>query len=139
MNEDFLNENEEKELAKFLCFIKYIGIESDGFHSYEFFFTHALDIFWGDDFSEKPACFCEELIPYSDTYDDVIKIKLNFKLDLIQNSTAFSIQDCIDHCVALAYENIDDKEYPEDGRIVFQFGEPFETVEDILARRHCFF
>ena len=51
MNEDFLNENEEKELAKFLCFIKYIGIESDGFHSYEFFFTHALDIFWGDDFS----------------------------------------------------------------------------------------
>ena len=32
-----------------------------------------------------------------------------------------------------------DKDYPEDGRIVFQFGEPFETVEDIIARRHCFF
>lgn len=122
-----------------LCFIKYIGEDTSDFHLYEFFFTNNTDLFWGEDFNVKPSSFCHDLIPFSDTYDEIKKIKLNFKLDLIQDSTSFSIQDCIDHCVSLAYENIDDKDYPEDGRVVFQFGDDFFDVEDKLSRRSCFF
>ena len=46
------------------------------------------------------------------------------------------MQDCIDGCIALAWENIDDyEEYPENGRLVFNFGEAFEDVERKFALR----
>ncbi len=61
-------------------------------------------------------------------------VKMKIKLDLIQNNCCFSISDCYDGVIALAWENMDDyDEYPEEGRIFFRFGETLEEVEDKLA------
>ena len=60
--------------------------------------------------------------------------KMKIKLDLIQNNCCFSISDCYDGVIALAWENMDDyDEYPEEGRIFFKFGETLEEVENKLA------
>lgn len=46
------------------------------------------------------------------------------------------MQDCRDHIIALAFENLDDaEEYPEDGRIVIHFGDYIDDVESMLAKR----
>jgi hypothetical protein len=124
---------------KYLCFINLIGEDIDSNYTYEFLFTENLDDFWGDDFEQKPAGLCNNLSPIDGTFNTVIKTKIKFKLDLVQNNTCLSIQDCIDGVIALAWENIDEYEsYPEDGRIVFHFGDSFESVEDKLARRGTF-
>lgn len=124
---------------KSLCYINLIGEDIDSNYTYEFLFTERLDEFWGEDFEQKPAGLCNNLTPIENSFDEVIKTKTKFKLDLVQNNTCFSIQDCIDGIVALAWENIDDyDEYPNDGRIVFQFGDSFEDVEDKLAKRGTF-
>ena len=63
-------------------------------------------------------------------------VRTTMKFDLAQKCNCFSMQDCIDGCIALAWENIDDyEEYPENGRLVFNFGEAFEDVERKFALR----
>jgi hypothetical protein len=62
---------------------------------------------------------------------------MKIKLDLIQNNCCFSMQDCIDGCVAMAIENMDDYEnYPDDGRLFFMFGDSFDDVEKKLALKN---
>lgn len=119
----------------YLCFISFIGIENDGKYIYDFYFSNTTDEFWGDDFEQKPAGICRTLTPYDNTYTEIKRIKANFKLDLSQEQTCFSMQDVIDGCCALGWENIDNKEYPEDGRIVFHFGEEYSSVSKKLERR----
>ena len=119
----------------YLCFIKLIGKENEEQYIYDFYFSTTTDEFWGDDFEQKPAGICRELIPYEDTYTEIKRIVINFKLDLAQEQTCFSLQDVIDGCCALGWENIDNSEYPEDGRIVFHFGEDYESVESKLIKR----
>lgn len=123
----------------FLCFIRKIGENYDGNQIYDFYFTSDLENFWGDDFEQKPAGICNNLIPYEDTYTEIKRVTLKFKLDLSQDQTCLSMQDVIDGCCALAWENIDDIEYPEDGRIIFNFGEPLSEVENKIAKRGSFF
>lgn len=118
----------------YLGFIRLIGEENDGYYRYEFIFTDNPDEFWGDDWEYKPASLVNNLKP-SDIYITEIKtIKTNIKFDLIQNNSCFSMQDCLDGCVALAIENLDFYEtYPENGRLYFMFGETFNEVERKLA------
>ena len=60
-------------------------------------------------------------------------------LDLMQENTCFSFQDCRDQIVAIAYENLDDAEfYPEPFRIVIHFGDLIDDVERMLAQRDMF-
>lgn len=47
MNQEIMNEEEEK---VFLCFIRLIGEETDGYYRYEFIFTDDIDAVWGENF-----------------------------------------------------------------------------------------
>lgn len=123
----------------FLIYIKYIGQNHDENYMYEFYFSTYIDDVWGDNFEHKPAGICRELEPYNDNISEIKRITLKFQLDLAQEQTCFSMQDVIDGCCALAWENIDGKEYPEEGRVVLQFGETFDDVENILSRKGSFF
>ena len=129
----------KKKYKLYLCFITLIGKESDTSMLYDFYFSTSTEEFWGDDFEQKPAGICRELTPYDSTYTKVMRTRLDFQLDLAQEQTCFSMQDVIDGCCALGWENIDSKEYPEDGRIVFRFGDTMETVEEQLRRRNLGF
>ena len=49
----------------------------------------------------------------------------------------FSMQDCMDGIVALAFENMDNYDsYPDDGRLFFMFGESLDEVERKLAMKN---
>ena len=117
-----------------LCFIRLIGEENDGYYRYEFIFTNNIDEVFGENFEQKPACLVNNLMVSEEYIYEVHIVKMKIKLDLIQNNCCFSISDCYDGIIALAWQNLDDEtEYPEDGRIFFRFGETLEEVENKLA------
>lgn len=134
VNDDSLD-YEDEDLS--LGFINFIGTEIDGFNQYELIFTLYPDDFWGENFNYKPAGICNGLEPDRKYIQKVVRIKTLVNLDLIQNSGCFSMQDCMDGIVALAYENLELlDEYPSDGRLYLMFGEKYEDVERKLAIKH---
>lgn len=125
---------------KYLCFINFIGEDLDNVFTYEFLFTDKIDTFWGENFEYFPSCLCNELIPDKDSYDVVKVVKTKIKLDLIQKSCCFSMQDAIDGIVAIGYENISDyEEYPDDGRLIFFYGDSYLDTEFKLANKNILF
>lgn len=121
----------------YLCFIRLIGEENDGYYRYEFIFTDNPDEVWGEDWEHKPIGLINNPMPSDDYLTEIHIVKTKIKLDLIQNNMCFSMQDCLDGIVALAWQNIDELDtYPEDGRIYFMFGESLEDVERKLALKN---
>ena len=132
--DDMMNDDDKQ---VYLGFIKLIGEENDGYYRYEFIFTDSIDEFWGDDFSVKPCCLSNNIAPSDEYITEIHIVKMKIKLDLAQDSCCFCYQDCIDDCVALASENLDEyDDYPEDGRLVFHFGEDFDDVSRKLAMKN---
>lgn len=128
-----------------LLYVNFMGNDLDGRNIYQFLFgtDEQADVFWVEDFDVKPAGIVRNFFVDDSQYDDVRILKVyKIKLDLAQENTCFSMQDCRDNCVALAYENLDnldndpDFEYPEDGRLVFHFGMTMLDVEMVLAKRN---
>lgn len=129
--------NEEELDDAFLGFVRLIGEENDGYYRYEFIFTDNPDEFFGENWEYKPAGLVNDLIPSDEYITEVHVVKTKIKLDLIQNNNCFSMQDCLDGIVSLAWQNIDELEtYPEDGRIYFMFGESMDEVERKLALKN---
>jgi len=127
-----INEEEPK-----LCFIRLVGEENDGLYRYEFIFTENIDECWGEDFDQKPACLVNNLMVDDKYVDEVHTVRTNIKFDLVQNNCCFSMSDCYDGIVAVAWENIDElDEFPEDGRLFFMFGETISDVERKLAMKN---
>ena len=59
---------------------------------------------------------------------------------LAQKNSCFSMQDCVDGIISLAWEDMSEyEEYPEPIRLIFSFGEKYDSVEDKLAQRSQFF
>ena len=132
LTEDPRNFDEIGEL--YLCFIRLIGEENDGFYRYEFIFTDNIDEVFGEDFNQKPACLVNDLMVDDEYVTEIHIVRTKIKLDLIQNSCCFSVSDAYDGIISIAWQNIDDMdEFPEDGRIFFKFGETINEVEEKLA------
>jgi hypothetical protein len=131
----------EEELKDvFLCFVRLIGEENDGYYRYEFIFTDNIDEVWGEDWENKPAGLVNNLIPSDEYITEIHIVKTKIKFDLIQNNNCFGMQDCLDGIIALAFENIDSyEEYPNDGRLYFMFGESIDDVERKLAMKNILF
>lgn len=120
-----------------LGFINYIGSELDGYNQYELIFTLYPDEFWGENFNYRPAGVCNGLEPDKKYIQRVFRIKTLINLDLIQDSGCFSMQDCMDGIVSLAYQSLEGlDEYPEEGRLYLMFGEKYKDVERKLAMCH---
>jgi hypothetical protein len=119
-----------------LGLIRLIGTEHDGYNQYEFVFTSKPDEFFGDGFEYKPAGLCNNLVPFEKYIDKVVMVKTLMNLDLIQDSGCFSMQDCMDGIVALAWENIDNVDVYPEYRAFFMFGDKYTLVEEKLAEKH---
>lgn len=125
-----LGKNEEL----YLCFIRLIGEENDGYYRYEFIFTNDVDNVFGEDFDQKPACLVNNLMVDDEYITEIHIVKMKIKLDLIQDNCCFSISDCYDGIISIAWQSLEGlEEYPQDGRIFFKFGETIEEVENKLA------
>lgn len=133
---------EEQEEELFLVYINEIGDGVDGNYIYEFLFSSTPDVVWGEDWNVKPASICNNLLPEESTYHSVKKVKLRFKLSLAQNNSCFSMQDCINGIIALAWEDIDDltedDEFPEN-LLVMHYGDRFDDIEMEIAERGSYF
>lgn len=126
--------DEDKLEQVFLCFVRLVGEENDGYYRYEFIFTDRIDEAWGDDFDQKPACLVNNLMVNDEYVTEIHIVKMKIKLDLIQDNCCFSISDSYDGIVSIAWQSLDGlDEYPEDGRLFFKFGETIEEVEEKLA------
>ena len=121
-----------------VVFILYIGRDSDGFNIYHFLLSENTEDTFADGWSEKPSCNekLETLMIADNMYDYIKEVKTYIKLDLAQNNCCYSMQDCRDQIIALAYENLDDaEEYPEPCRIVIHFVDKIDDVESMFAKR----
>lgn len=125
--EELIGEND----GLFLCFINFIGEDSEGFNMYEFIFTDNIDEVWGENFDQKPACLVNNLIVSSEYVTEAHIVKMKQLLSLIQHNCCFGMQDCMDGVVSLASSDINDM----DNLLVFDFGESFDECQKKLAEK----
>lgn len=121
-----------------VVYINYVGKDIDNLNVYQFLLSADTENTFSDGWGEKPSANISNdiLMIDSDMYEYVKELKTDIKLDLAQDNSCFSMQDCRDNIIALAYENIDEyDEYPEDGRIVIHFGDTIDKVESSLSKR----
>lgn len=124
-----------------VVFVHFIGRTGDGDNIYHLFISDDCENTWAEGWWEKPAAnvALEHLIPEEEHYQYVRELVTDITLDLAQRNSCFTMQDCRDHVIALAAENLDEaEEYPDEGRIVIQFGELLDDVEALLAKRNMF-
>jgi len=122
-----------------IVYILYLGKNSDGLNIYHFLLSEDCENTFMEDWAEKPSAnIPNDLLLIDDSqYEYVKELKTDITLDLQQDNTCFSFQDCRDKIVALAYENLDDAEfYPEPFRIVIHFGDYIDDVERMFAQRN---
>lgn len=115
---------------------------SKGMYEYEFFFSKTPEIVWGVDWNQQcpSSCSRENMRPDPTTYTLIERLWTIIPFACIEDNSCFSCQDMVDGIVACAWEDISEyEEYPEPFRLVFNFGESYESVESKLAQRHQFF
>lgn len=120
----------------YLGFINYIGETNEGLNLYEFLFTDNTEEFWGEGFEFIPACLVNDLKPSDEYITLSMQVQTNLKFGLGQNNCCFGMQDILDGACSLAYEDISTYDsYPDDGRLIFMFGEPIDEVTQKLASK----
>ena len=114
-----------------LIYVNGLGPNYRGDNLYEFIFSDSLDV-WGDSWDNKPS----NGYPGPPELQYIKKVGVlrntDVKLELIQNSDFFSMEDAIDDVVALAWET---DEYENHKRMVFRFGMSEQQIKDKLYER----
>ena len=119
-----------------LVYINPIGENSNGKYEYELFFSKTPELVWGENWEMPCASICGDMKPDESTYSNVKRIISDIPFFCVQENTCFSMQDCIDGCVALFFEDISNySEYPTPYRIVCSFGEDYKNVKEKLNGR----
>lgn len=121
-----------------VVYISYIGMDIDGLNVYHFLLAENDEDVFSEGWDDCPAGNIRNdiLIPDRSQYQYVKELKTNINLVLAQDNNCFTMQDCRDGVVALAYEDINGyEEYPEPYRIVIHFGDNLQDVEDMLSER----
>lgn len=118
-----------------LGFVRFVGVENGGVNVYELIFTHEsmIDSFWGENFNIQPASLTSSLFPDQQYVSKVAMVKTIMQLKTIGDCGCFSVQDAMDGCVCLAYQDLTHEEEYPDYRLVLQFGETYGEVEEKLA------
>ena len=126
-----MNENEYC-----LVYVDKVGEHSDGNIEYDFYFSKEPDTVWGIDWAEQCPSACANVEPEPNGIHAKLRVVCNIPLGVAQKNSCFSMQDCIDGIIALAWEDIREySEYPEPYRIVMKFGETYERVAVKLESR----
>lgn len=120
-----------------VVYVKHMGTDINGEYIYHFYLSDNPDEVFAEGWGESPACNVKDRLMDidEDQYQYVVELKSEIKLDLARECCCFTMQDCRDHIIALAYENLDGaEEYPEP-RIIIQFGDIIEDVEKMFVQR----
>ena len=115
----------------YLIYIEPIGLNFNNEWEYEFLFSDSPDTVWGEDWAEQCPSACDSLRPDDSMVSVVKRLSTMIPFSTAQKNSCFSMQDCIDGIIALAWEDISDyDEYPEPFRIV-------SASELIRSRKNC--
>jgi len=119
-----------------LVYVNELGPNFRGDNIYEFIFSN-LDDVWGEDWDSEPANGKPQ--PPNIEYIKKVGVLKNseIELNLIQNSDFFGVYDAIDGVISLAWERSDSDEIliSKRKRLVFQYGETVDSVENKLYER----
>ena len=120
----------------YLIYVNELGPNYKGDNTYEFIFSNSLEEIWGDSWESNPANGYPSP-PDLNFIDKVGTLKSNeVTLSVIQKSDYFSMTDCMDDVISLAWENeIDDIDFTIKKRLVFRFGETEQSVKNKLYER----
>lgn len=119
-----------------LIYINELGPNFRGDNIYEFIFSDVDDVY-GEDWDVEPASGR----PSPPKIDFIKKVGIlknsDIQLDLVQNSDFFCVYDAVDGVISLGWESSDSDEITifKKKRLVFQFGESIENVENKLYER----
>lgn len=124
----------------FLVYVNPIGKDSNGLYQYEFFFSETPKNVWGEDWDEVCPSACVDTLPFSETFSLIKILKTSIPFFCIQENSCFPISYAKMNLVCLCAEDISDyEEYPDPFRLVFNYGDSFEKIDELLASRHQFF
>ena len=114
-----------------LIYVNGLGSDYKGQNLYEFIFSDDLNV-WGDDWDSKPS----NGYPSPPDLHYIKKVGVlrntNLKLELIQDSDFFSMEDAMDDVIALSWE-IENEDNQK--RMVFRFGISEQEIKDKLYER----
>ena len=114
-----------------LIYVNGLGSDYKGQNLYEFIFSDDLNV-WGDDWDSKPS----NGYPSPPDLHYIKKVGVlrntNLKLELIQDSDFFSMEDAMDDVIVLAWE-IENEDNQK--RMVFRFGISEQEIKDKLYER----
>ncbi len=121
-------------MNEYLAFVDYIGKSLDDKFIYRFDFTNDTDTVWGDYFNIAPTIIVPDLQPEENTICKSGRVLFDNELNLAKRNGCFSMQDCFDGIIALAFSELSEENtvYYNDEPLYFNFGEPIETVEEKL-------
>lgn len=116
-----------------LTYINALNKNYRGEFIYEFLFSKNEEINFGDDWDIAPASSGQQTPPPIKEIIAIGSLKTDeIDLELALNSDAFSMYDCVEKIIALAWE----RESPDNEiRLVFHYGESAESVKDKLYSR----
>ena len=119
----------------YLIFVNELGPNYKGENIYEFIFSDKIDELWGDEWDTSPAH--GKPAPPEVVYIKKVGVlaKSNIKLELVQNSDYFGMEDALDRVIALGWEVLEDGEFGEKERLVFHFGTTLKEIENKLYAR----
>lgn len=120
----------------YLIYVNELGPNYKGDNTYEFIFSNSLEEIWGDSWESNPANGYPSP-PDLEFINKVGTLKSNeVTLSVIQKSDYFSMTDCMDDVISLAWENeIDEIDFAIKKRLVFRFGETEQSVKNKLYER----
>lgn len=112
---------------------------SDGNYHYRLFLSSTPDDVWGVDWDVDNISSTyenvEDSVPDSMTYESTVDISSPYPLKTIEETSCYSMEYSTYGMFALSWIDIDKlDEYPENGRMVLNFGDSVEKVKEILEK-----
>jgi hypothetical protein len=127
---------EEQEEELYLIYVDKLGKDAEGLIEYNLYFSDKLKDGYTEDM--HTVCGLCKMKPPKN-FKQKFTIKTDILLTCIQESMCMNMQNCVDHCTAIAFQNIDFlEEYPQNGRLVLDYGHSCEDIFNNLADIHGF-
>lgn len=121
-------------MTHYLIFVNYLNKDYKGDYIYEFIFSNTLVDVNGEEWDVYPASG-NPSPPDEEFIHKVAKVETDVKLHVVQNSDTFSVWDCQENIVALAWEDISELDVYPDKRLIFNYGITEDKVTEILYER----
>lgn len=115
---------------EYLIFIKKEEATQDGKFIYRFDFSTDVESAWGDNWNICPTAIVPGISPDINLVSSSYRVIGERSFYTMPENTCFSMQDCIDGIVAIAYTDI-----MEDDMVKFYFGNDKGEVLSVLEER----